>query len=156
MPVIKRRMIYASLLAALVLQLFPWSGWGLYLRPDFVLLTLLFWMLRAPQHCNIGLAWIAGLAIDLSSGSLFGQNALAYAITAFLAVVYQRRLILFTDLQQTSYVFLLLLVNQLALFVLKLFSGAENPGYYFFLSCLSSVLFWHFVIIRFFSPRARH
>ena len=155
MQVIKRRMIYASLMGALVIQLFPWSGWGLYLRPDFVLLALLFRMLRAPQHCNIGLAWIAGLAIDLASGSLFGQNALAYAITAFFAVVYQRRLILFTDLQQTSYVFLLLLINQFTLFLLKLFAGGESPGYYYFLSCISSILFWHFVIVRLFSPRGR-
>lgn len=156
MPVIKRRMIYASLLMALVLQLFPWSGSGLYLRPDFVLLALLFWMLRAPQYCNIGLAWVAGLAIDLASGSLFGQNALAYAITAFFAIVYQRRLILFTDLQQTSYVFLLLLINQFTLFLLKLFAGAESPGYYYFLSCITGILLWHFVIVRLFSPSGRH
>lgn len=156
MPVIKRRMIYASLLMALVLQLFPWSGWGLYLRPDFVLLALLFWMLRAPQYCNIGLAWVAGLAIDLASGSLFGQNALAYSVTAFLAIMYQRRLILFTDLQQTSYVFLLLLINQFTLFLLKLFAGAKSPGYYYFLSCITGILLWHFVIVRLFSPRFRH
>jgi rod shape-determining protein MreD len=156
MPVFKRRAIFGSLLAALVLQLFPWYGWGLYLRPDFVLLALLFWMLRAPQYCNIGVAWMAGLAIDLASGSYFGQNALAYAVTAFFAVVYQRRLILFTDLQQTSYVFLLLLLNQFTLYVLKLFAGSQSPGYYYFFSCLTSILLWHFVIVRLFSPRDKH
>lgn len=152
----KRRIIYISLVIALILQMFPWPTWALFIRPDFVLLALLFWILRAPQYCNIGVAWFAGLLIDLASGSYFGQNALAYAITAFFAVVYQRRLILFTDLQQTSYVFLLLVINQFTLFLLKLFAGAQMPSYYYFFSCISSILLWHYVIMRFFVARDKN
>jgi rod shape-determining protein MreD len=103
-------------------------------------------MLRAPHLCNIGTAWVAGLLIDLANGNLFGQNALAYVVTAFLAVVYQRRLILFTVLQQSSYVFLLLLVNQLTLLLLKLFTGGQEVSWLYFVSCLSSLLLWHLVV----------
>lgn len=156
MPQFKRRIIYISLAIALVLQMFPWPSWALFIRPDFVLMALLFWILRTPQYCNIGVAWLAGLLIDLASGSYFGQNALAYAITAFFAVVYQRRLILFTDLQQTSYVFLLLVINQFTLFLLKLFAGSQMPSYYYFFSCISSILLWHYVIMRFFAARDKN
>ena len=112
MPNLSRRRVYFTLLGALLLQLLPFSGWLLQIKPDFLLLALLFWLLRAPNICNIGIAWTAGILMDLISGDLFGQNALAYALTAFLAVMYQRRLILFTVLQQSAYVFLLLFVNQ--------------------------------------------
>lgn len=142
----QHRMVYLSLVAALIMQLLPWSGFWIQIKPDFVLLVLLYWMLRAPHLCNIGTAWVAGLLIDLANGNLFGQNALAYVVTAFLAVVYQRRLILFTVLQQSSYVFLLLLVNQLTLFLLKLFTGGQEVSWLYFVSCLSSLLLWHLVV----------
>ncbi len=137
--------IYLTLIIALVFQILPWSGFGLYIHPDFVLLVLLYWILRAPKLCSIGTAWLSGLVIDLATGSLFGQNALAYALTAFFAVTYQRRLILFTVWQQTAYVFLLLIVNQICLLVLKLFAGGENPGWLYFLPCISGILLWYVV-----------
>ena len=34
--------VLASLLVALVLRTLPWSGWGLWLRPDFLLVAVLF------------------------------------------------------------------------------------------------------------------
>ena len=33
--------------------------------------------------------------VDLSTGSLLGQNALAFTLTAFIALSFQRRLVLF-------------------------------------------------------------
>lgn len=141
-----RRRVYFSLLAALLLQLLPFSGLLLQIKPDFLLLALLFWLLRAPQVCNVGIAWTAGIMMDLVSGDLFGQNALAYALTAFLAVMYQRRLILFTVLQQSAYVFLLLLVNQAILLMLKSFSGAEYFGWVYFMPSFTGILLWYAVL----------
>ena len=79
--------VYLTLIVAFLLYLLPWAGFGLLLRPDFVLLVLLYWMLRAPHLCNVGTAWMMGLLIDVASGSFFGQYALAYSITAFFAIL---------------------------------------------------------------------
>jgi rod shape-determining protein MreD len=147
---IKVPLLYLSLALALLCQLLPWSGLGIFLHPDFVLLALIYWLLRAPNVCNIGTAWLAGLVIDLASGGLFGQNALAYALTAFFAITYQRRLILFTAAQQFAYVFLLLTLNQTTLFVFKLLAGGENPGWIYFLPCISGMIVWQlFTFSRF-------
>lgn len=143
---ISRKSIYFSLLVALLLQMLPWDGFGLMLRPDFVLLVLLYWLLRSPQLCNIGTAWMVGLIIDLITGGLFGQSALAYALTAFFALSYQRRLALFNRWQQTAYVFALLLLTQISIMVLKLFAGGESPGWNYFLPSVSGILLWQFVI----------
>ncbi len=143
---LSRRRVYFSLFAALLLQLLPFSGWLLQIKPDFLLLALLFWLLRAPHICNVGIAWTAGIFMDLVSGDLFGQNALAYALTAFLAVMYQRRLILFTVLQQSAYVFLLLLVNQMILLLLKSFSGSEYFGWTYFAPSFTGILLWYVVL----------
>jgi rod shape-determining protein MreD len=141
-----RRRVYFSTLAALLLQLLPFSGLLLQIKPDFLLLALLFWLLRAPHVCNVGVAWSAGIMMDLVSGDLFGQNALAYALTAFLAVMYQRRLILFTALQQSAYVFLLLFVNQVILLMLRSFSGAEYFGLVYFMPSFTGILLWSAVL----------
>jgi rod shape-determining protein MreD len=142
---INLKLLYTSLAVALICQMLPWSGLALLIRPDFVLLTVIFWVLRVPKVCNIGTAWFAGLVIDLISGDVFGQNAMAYAITAFFAVIYQRRLILFTVWQQTTYVFLLLVLNQTTLSLLKLMSGGEFPGWIYFAPCITGIIIWLFI-----------
>ncbi len=139
--------VYLSLLAAMVCYLLPWSGVGLLLRPDFVLVALLFWMLRAPHLCNIGTAWALGLAVDFAGGGLAGQTALAYTVTAFLAVQYQRRLVLFSEWQQAGYVLLLLLLSQLIMLPLKLLSGGGLPDWLFFASSLSGLALWQLLAV---------
>ena len=143
---LSHRRIYFSLFAALILQLLPFSGLLLQIKPDILLLVLLFWLLRAPYICNIGVAWTAGILMDLISGDLFGQNALAYALTAFLALSYQRRIILFTVLQQSAYIFLLLFVNQIILLLLKSFTGSEYFGWTYFLPSVTGILLWYIVL----------
>lgn len=146
MQAISLKSVYFSLLLALFCMLLPWAGYGLMLRPDFMLLVILYWALRAPRICNIGTAWCAGLIVDLASGGLFGQNALAYALTVFVAVSYQRRLALFNPWQQAGYVFVLLLFAQIILLILKLFAGEESLGWSYFLPSISGIVLWQLVV----------
>lgn len=139
-------LVYFTLGASFILNLLPWSGVGLLLRPDFVLLVLLYWLIRTPHLCNIGLAWMMGMLMDLAAGSLFGQHALAYILTAFLAVTFQRRVTLFDRLQQAGFVFALLLVYQLMLLLLKLFSGMDTLGWLYFLPPVTGILIWQIVV----------
>jgi len=139
---IKLQSVYISLLIAYICILFPWSNAALAVRPDFMLLVILFWLLRAPNLCNVGTAWLMGLFMDLAMGGIFGQYALAYTVTAFFAVVYQRRMALFSRTQQLLYVFSLLLLSQLILLILKAFAGAEFIGWRYFIPSLSGVILW--------------
>ena len=145
---VSHRHVYGSLLAALMLYLLPWEGFGLLLRPDFLFLALIYWMLRAPQLCNVGTAWGMGLLVDMASGGLFGQHALAYTISAFVAVTYQRRLVLYNAWQQAGSVLLLLLLTQITLLIFKLFSGGSLPGWGYFLPSVSGVLLWQLLLSR--------
>jgi rod shape-determining protein MreD len=142
----KLKSIYLSLLAAFICMLFPWSGLALTLRPDFMLLVILFWLLRAPNQCSVGTAWFMGLWVDLASGGIFGQYALAYTITTFFAVIYQRRLVLFSSSQQLVYVFSLLFLSQLILLILKTFAGKEFMGWSYFMPSITGVLVWQLAV----------
>ena len=142
----KLKSIYLSLFAAFICILFPWSGLALTLRPDFMLLVIIFWLLRAPNQIGIGTAWFMGLWIDLATGGIFGQYALAYTVTIFFAVIYQRRLVLFNSTQQLIYVFALLFISQLILLILKTFSGKEFFGWSYFLPCVTGILLWKIAV----------
>ncbi len=142
----KLKSIYLSLLVAFICLLFPWSGITLQLRPDFMLLVIIFWLLRAPNQCNVGTAWFVGLCVDLATGGTFGQYALAYTVTAFVAVVYQRRLVLFNSTQQLVYVFSLLILSQLVLLILKAFAGTESLGWTYFIPSITGVLLWQLAV----------
>ena len=143
----KLKSIYLSLLLAFICLLLPWSGFSLKLRPDFLLLVIIFWLIRAPNLCNVGTAWFAGLFMDLATGGIFGQYALAYTVTAFFAVLYQKRLVLYSGTQQLFYVFLLLLIAQVTILILKIFGGAQLLSWDYFLPSMIGVLLWRIAVM---------
>jgi rod shape-determining protein MreD len=146
MPPSKLKTLYLSLVLAFIFLLLPWSGFALKIRPDFILLVIIFWLIRAPNLCNVGTAWFLGLFVDLATGGIFGQFALAYTITAFFAVTYQRRLVLFNHTQQLFYVFLLLMISQIVLLIIKTFSGADALGWSYFLPSFVGILLWRVAV----------
>lgn len=143
----KLKSMYFALILALVFFLMPWPSGVLIFRPDFVMLTLIFWLVRAPNLCNIGTAWVLGLCVDLATGSMFGQHALTYTITGFFAVFYQRRLVLFSGTQQLFYVFNLLMIAQLVLLMLKIFAGDTFIGWQYFIPSIVGVLVWKIALM---------
>lgn len=131
-----------SVFAALLFDLLPWHGIALMLRPDLLALTLLFWAIREPRRLGIGTAWLMGLMIDVADGVLFGQNALAYSLTVFLAIVLHRRILMFNPWQQTFYAFLLLFLLQGMTSLIRLAAGAPFNGLGYFAASVSGALMW--------------
>lgn len=142
-------MMLVTMLIGLVFQLYPWSGSGVIVRPDFLLVVTVYWLLRAPSFCNIGMAWLAGLLVDLSTGSLMGQHSMSFALTAFVGLTYQRRLVLFNQWQMLSYVLFLFAIHRLVILVLKLFTGNQLPDWTYMLPIFSSLLLWKFMVLVF-------
>lgn len=141
--------IYFTLLIALLCQLFPWVGQGVIFRPDFVLVVVLYWLLRAPHLCNVGTAWVVGLLVDLATGSLLGQHALSFTITAFIGLSYQRRLVLFNTWQLAGYVIALFTLERVLMLLLKLFAGNESPSWHYLWPILTGLLLWQMMILIF-------
>ena len=141
--------IYLTLLIALLCQLYPWVGQGIIYRPDFVLVVLIYWLLRAPSLCSVGTAWIAGLLVDLATGSLLGQHALSFTITAYVSLNYQRRLVLFNTWQLAGYIVGLLTLERVLMLLLKLFAGNENPGWHYIWPVFTGLILWQLMILIF-------
>lgn len=134
--------IIASLIVAQLINVLPvplWAQWG---RPEMVAMVLLYWIIALPERVGIGFAWLVGLVQDLVEGSPPGQNALALAILAYLALLLYQRLRMFTPIQQAGLIFVLVGLNQLLCNWVQTLTGTVSPNMLFMLPALVSALLW--------------
>jgi rod shape-determining protein MreD len=141
------RRILGSLTLAVLLEQMPWSGLALVLRPDFVLVGVLFWALHQPARIGFGAAFFFGLLADFQDGVVFGQHAIAYVIGVYLVVYLRLRLLQFDPFRQAAQLFPILLAVQLM--VLLTGGLAVNPpaGLVILLPVLGSTVLWYLVAL---------
>ena len=139
---VKTAFIVFTFIAALLVNLLPWSGWWLAFKPDFVALVVLYWCILQPRKVGFTSAWVLGLIMDVAEGSLFGQHALAYSVLAFGGIVLHRRVLMFSIRDQVLHVLVLLLLNDLLVLVIRMLAGAGFPGFEYFLGSLTAAALW--------------
>ena len=134
--------IVFTLITALLLNLLPWSGAGLWLKPDFVALVVLYWCIEQPRRVGFVAAWLLGLFMDVADGTLFGQHALAYSILAYAGIVLHRRVLRFTGPSQVVHVVILLLMNDVIVLAIRAAAGADFPGWQYFTGSFVAGALW--------------
>jgi rod shape-determining protein MreD len=134
--------VLLTLLAGLVLNTLPLSGLALVLRPDFLALVLLFWCIREPRLISVGIAWFLGLLMDVADGTVFGQHALAYAVLAYAAEYFRRRVLRFPLWQQAAQVAVLLLLCAALVALVRIVGGAPMPRWTYAMGSLTGALLW--------------
>lgn len=134
--------IVFTLIAALLLNLLPWSGVALAIKPDFVALVVLYWCIQQPRKVGFSAAWILGLIMDIADGTLFGQHALSYSILAYAGIVLHRRVLGFSGTPQALHVVILLLLNDLIVLAIRVMAGADFPGFQYFAGSLIAGALW--------------
>jgi len=134
--------IAVTLLVALLLNLLPWSGAWLWIKPDFVVLVLLYWCVEEPRKIGFVSAWLLGLVMDVADGTLFGQHALSYSILAYAGIVLHRRVLMFSGTPQVLHVLVLLLMNDLIVITIRVLAGADFPGFQYFIGSFVASALW--------------
>ena len=134
--------IITTLVAALLLNLLPWSGWWLAMRPDFVALVLLFWCIEEPRKIGFSSAWLFGLMMDVADASLLGQHALAYSILAYAGIALHRRVQRFSVTPQVLHVIPLLLLNDIIVLAIRMLAGSDFPGLTYFAGSVIGAALW--------------
>ncbi|HQZ02879.1 MAG TPA: rod shape-determining protein MreD [Thauera sp.] len=137
---VKLWFVYLSLFLALGLEYVP-SG-RVPGVPDWMALVLAIWCVREPLRIGMGVGFVFGLLVDVGQGAAMGQHALAYVVLAYLANAAARRVLWFPLLQQAVHLFPLFVLSQVLMLVVRLLAGAEFPGWWYFLTSLSSALLW--------------
>lgn len=147
--------IILSIVAALMLSIFPLPDWAEPFRPSWVALTLIYWSMTLPNNYSVGSAWIAGLVLDVAQGTLLGQNALALSLVIYITVKFHLQLRQFPMLQLSATVFAMLAVYQFILFWINGVAGVASPAATYWGPVVTGALLWPALNIVFVGLRQR-
>jgi rod shape-determining protein MreD len=139
--------ILLTIVLAFLGNLLPVAGFGQVLKPDFVALVLLYWCIQEPRYVGVGIAWLVGLLMDVGDATYFGQHALAYAVLAYGAEYFRRRVLRFPPWQQAAQVALLLLLCAGIVLVIRSMGGAPLPRWTYVVPSLVGALLWPLVSV---------
>jgi len=134
-----------SFLSAFILTLLPMPDWTAWLRPAWILMVVIYWIIVLPNRFGIATAWFAGILLDVLNGTLLGEHALAMTVAAFLAVRMQIRFRMFPWIQQAFGILLMVFVYQLILFCVQGFAGQPFVRWLYWLNPVTSMLLWPWV-----------
>jgi len=134
--------ILLTLVLALAVNSIPLPGALQALRPDFLALVILYWCIQEPRYVGVGWAWVLGLMMDVSDATLFGQHALAYAVLAYAAEYFRRRVLRFPLWQQAVQVGLLLVFTAGLALLVRVVGGAPLPRWTYLAPPLVGALLW--------------
>ena len=139
--------ICISLILAFVLMIIPLPHWAIAYRPAWVLLVVLYWALVLPHRVGVGIAWINGLLLDSLQGTLLGENALCFAILAYMTLKLHRQIRMLSLPLQSLVILILLLFNQILLFWLQGLQGQFVSVQWFFGVIITSSFLWPWVFM---------
>ncbi|VAW79171.1 hypothetical protein MNBD_GAMMA13-1324 [hydrothermal vent metagenome] len=134
--------ILLSFAAAMVLTIMPLSDSLRLLRPDWVTLTLVFWSLVLPYRVSVGSGFMAGLLLDVLTGTLLGEHALALSLIAYLCVRLHQRIRAYPMWQQSLTMLILLILHQLLSLWIDSIIGRPTPAISYWLPSLVSAALW--------------
>ncbi|NCT66840.1 MAG: rod shape-determining protein MreD [Rhodanobacteraceae bacterium] len=144
-----------SLVVALLLQLLPLPQPLLPFKPYWLALVLVYWIIEAPERHGLGFAFLLGVAADVVSGELLGEQALRLVVLSFIVLRFRARLRFFPVWQQSLAVLALLLNDRVVMLMVRGFGGAPMPSASFWIAPLVGMLAWPFLFLLLDDLRAR-
>jgi rod shape-determining protein MreD len=123
--------------------------------PDFVALVLVFWSIRQPRKVGIGVAFVMGVLMDVHDASLLGQNALAYTLLSYFAIMIHRRVLWFPVGTQMLHILPLLLVMQAVQLMIQLIADGKFAGWFYFIESIATTALWPVVTWMLLAPQRR-
>jgi rod shape-determining protein MreD len=139
--------VLISLAAAMLLTILSLPAMLQPLRPYWVALVLIFWCLETHDLVSLGGAFLAGLALDILTGSLLGMHALGLVILVYLITRFRARLRFFPPWQQALSVLALLLNDRIIVLWIVSLRGDPLPAASFWLAPVVGTLVWPWIFL---------
>ena len=135
--------IVLSFFLAYLLAIVPFPEWAMNYRPEWVPMVLIYWVMALPYRVGIGSAWCAGLILDILKGSVLGLNAIGLVIVAYVTSSIHLRFRMFSSIQQSGLVLVLLGINLFLSHWLEVITGyATASDMMFIMGALTSPVLW--------------
>jgi rod shape-determining protein MreD len=145
--------VWTTLAVAFLLNIVPLGR--VPAMPDFLALVLVFWNVHQSRRIGVGVAFFFGLLMDVHSGAVLGQHALAYTLLSFFAVTIHRRLLWFTVPSQAVQILPLFFAAHAIELAIRMLAGDVFPGIGILLAPLVEALLWPVVSVVLLAPQRR-
>jgi rod shape-determining protein MreD len=143
----RRLPVIVSMIVGLTLTIMPLPDAVAAFRPDWLALLVIFWAMQLPRTWSVGSAWIVGIVLDVTQGTLLGQHALALCCVAFITVRFHLLMRVFPVPQLTATVFPILAIYQFLLFWINGVAGVNAPSVAYWGPVISGTLLWPIVMM---------
>ena len=135
--------ILFSIYIAFVLEIVPIGDVLSYIRPSWLMLVLIFWIQMFPGRVGLGSVFVTGLLFDVLQDSLLGLHASALLLVAYLHLLLNKQVKVFSSIQQILLIFVYSLIYLLTLRLVEgFFSQETTPGLSFLLPAIVNALIW--------------
>jgi len=122
-----------------------WPQWLGWLRPNWIALTVFYWVLAVPHRFGLVAAWLVGLFVDVLQGEPLGLNGIFLAVLTYITWSLYERLRMFAAFQQGVILFGLLFLAELMRMIAMSLLGESHWSFGFALVALVSALWWPLV-----------
>jgi rod shape-determining protein MreD len=138
-------LLFLTFVFGIVLTLIPLSGFWEWFRPNWLMLTLIFWMRALPRSIGFLVAWLCGFGLDSIQGTVIGQYPLVFLVVALLVSLTRNHSNYFSYVQQLIWVAVIVGVSQLLSMLISVMASGVTCPLWYLSSFFASVLAWPFV-----------
>jgi rod shape-determining protein MreD len=140
--------VSATLVVGLLLTLFPLPNWAEILRPAWVQLVLIYWVMTLPGSVGLFTGFVFGLIMDIALGSLLGQHGLGLSLVSYIVIKNHQRLRLYPLIQQGVIIMFILMIEQvLHLWIYGITNRAPQNTFVHFIPAITSMIVWPWLFI---------
>lgn len=139
--------ILFTLFLASCLTLLPMPEMANWLRPAWILMVLIFWTLYLPNVVNVGAAWLMGIWLDILTGTMIGEHALAMTVAIYLVYHSHLRIKMNPVIQQSISVCFFVLIYQAIIYGIQGFIGQAPESRLYWLSAVTSMVLWPWLTV---------
>ncbi|MFT3742507.1 MAG: rod shape-determining protein MreD [Gammaproteobacteria bacterium] len=148
-----------TFLFAIILEIIPMPAWTIWARPEWILLALIYWALMLPDRVGVNVAFCLGLVMDILTGTVLGEHALAFVIITYFVIRFGPLIRLFPVWQQAFLVFFFIFICQAYKFWMWGLTGGSSVaiGWLYWLPGIISAILWPwiFTLLRGYQGRYR-
>ena len=127
---------------ALVLKVTPLPYKLAVVRPEWVCILVIYWIINKPHEFGVVFAWSVGLFQDWIELNVWGAHALALTVIAYICLVSWQRIRSYSIWQQAMWVFVLVGTHQVIVSWVQGMAGYHSPTHQILLPTLTSALLW--------------
>lgn len=139
--------VLITILVAFILMIMPLPDAVASFRPDWLALVLIFWAMSVPRSYSVGVAWLLGIVLDVSQGTMLGQHALALCVIVYITVKFHLLMRVFPLSQLTATVFALLALYQFLLFWINGVAGVSAAAVDYWGPVVTGTFIWPIVLM---------